>query len=511
MFNELKVVIDEVEVDFEFSYSSDNNTRDIREDIQDELFDIDEKLASNYEKIDDLDIEINKLTNHSDQLDNIIAVCSGVLAGIIDSLWVGEFSLERGTDWGYEKSNSFVKKIAKWQGYKGDDLQGAIRHLEKKFPFASDSNTMEFGGARQHHLRDFAHHPTILGLAFSLLTQFTGKSYGTSTNGMFLIVNVGNTDFIGKDIYQKIVFGTVKWFFHLVSDMAGSSNSPGAGTGLPGPLLAFVKKISALPFFNNGDTGFNDLSKWCSKLFNGTLFSERDENGRLIKESIKPFDFRAEIGLGYELLRQTIPVIINECIVRGFYFIRRLVGEIKEKRINKISELNLIDWKKTLPWNNRTIVRMLTISTTTFTIIDLGDAAIRGAFKSKGNKVVFVKEFLLRVNFVGVGRVVLAVGTDVYMGYNKNKLRDKRIYIFSEQLHLLNAKIYYKQADTWQAASKAENSINEVYSMMEKTSAIFVESYNANRKSMKNIEKYKDGIEDKNPRLIDKITNILNE
>lgn len=65
-----------------------------------------------------------------------------------------------------------------------------MKALEKRFPIPSDGNTPDFGGGLQHHLRDFAHHPTIVGLAFSLLTQFTEKSYGTDVNGVFLVVDV---------------------------------------------------------------------------------------------------------------------------------------------------------------------------------------------------------------------------------------------------------------------------------------------------------------------------------
>lgn len=41
--------------------------------------------------------------------------------------------------------------------------------------------------------------------------------------------------FIGKDVPTKILFGTLVWFFHLVSDVAGSSSSVGksGGTGIP--------------------------------------------------------------------------------------------------------------------------------------------------------------------------------------------------------------------------------------------------------------------------------------
>ena len=46
-------------------------------------------------------------------------------------------------------------------------------------------------------------------------------------NGVFLVVDVPEKSkpFIGKDVPQKILMGTITWFFHLVSDVAGSSST----------------------------------------------------------------------------------------------------------------------------------------------------------------------------------------------------------------------------------------------------------------------------------------------
>ena len=87
---------------------------------------------------------------------------SGVLCGILDVLWVGEFNLERGREIASDKVESFVKKVAKLTGCESDDLGASVKHLEKLFPIPSDGNTPDFGGGLQHHLRDFAHHPTIV-------------------------------------------------------------------------------------------------------------------------------------------------------------------------------------------------------------------------------------------------------------------------------------------------------------------------------------------------------------
>lgn len=145
------------------------------------LDDIENRIQTNQQQINKLNKEIDRLTNHADKLDYTIAVASGLICGLIDSFFVGEFSLTDCTQWGTTKVNSFVTSVAQKQGYKGNSLEGAIRYLENKFPIPADSATNIFGGARQHHLRDFSHHPTPIGLLFSLLTQFTGKVYGTNT------------------------------------------------------------------------------------------------------------------------------------------------------------------------------------------------------------------------------------------------------------------------------------------------------------------------------------------
>ncbi|MCT2534750.1 hypothetical protein NYQ66_03020 [Aquibacillus koreensis] len=507
---DIRVVDDDFEVEFGLELIKNADELDPRDSLLDEIAnkssEVKDKLIHNNERLDELNSEIDRLTNHADGLDYIVAVGSGVLAGVIDSLWVGEFSLERGSDWGKEKVDKFVVKVAQMQGYEGDDIEGAIRKLEG-FGAPSDSNTMDLGGSLQHHLRDFAHHPTLVGLIFSMLTQFTGKAYGTDTNGLFKVVDVKDKKLIGKDIPQKFLFGTVYWFFHMVSDMAGSSSTPGAGTGLPGPLLSLAKELSVLPFFQNMKVGEHSLSEWISKLFNGTLLAKRDADGRIV-EQVR-FDLRAELGVMYELGRQAIPVIINECIVRGFYFIRRLAMEIKEKDIRQFRELNRVDWDRVKPFKNRTIVRMLTIATGTFTAVDMVDAAIRGGLKSGGNAALFAKEFLLRVNFVGVGRFAIAVSSDVFMGVKRSGVRNERMMIMGEQLHLKNAQIFYKQAEMWIAAEKTEDTINEVIAFMENTTIYFMNALEDNSRSLEKIGSYKASIEENDSALLDEINDIL--
>lgn len=366
----------------------------------------------------DLDNKIDLLSSQADVADYLISIGSGMLCGVLDILWTGEFDLARGRELGSNAIDTFVKQTAKLLGCKDDDIKNCVRFLEDKFPIPSDGNTPDFGGGLQHHLRDFAHHPTVIGLMFSLLTQFTYKSYGTDTMGTFIVVDVPESSrvFIGKDTAEKIIYGTIIWFFHLVSDMAGSKSTAGisGGTGIPGPILSMAKELAALPLFKDIKVQDKSLSQFISKIFNGTLFAQYDEKGKIIKETVVKFDLRGELGLMAELGRQAIPVIANESIVRTFYFIRRLAMEIRDKKIS--SEKCAIDWKRVRPVNSPTLTRMLTIATGVFTSLDVADAII-------------TQKYFVAVNYIGVGRFAVALENEAVWALKRRNIgRIKEMY-----------------------------------------------------------------------------------
>ena len=367
--------------------------------------------------IHELNQEIDMLSSHADQVDLMVAAASGILCGAMDVFLVGGFDLDRGRGVANDGAQKFVKQVAKLQGCKKDDLKACVEFLERNYGMASDGNTPGFGGGLHHHLRDFAHHPTIVGLVFSLLTQFTEKSYGTDEAGNFLILNVEEKSkkFIGEDVPHKILNGTIIWFFHLVSDMVGSGGTvmKSGGTGIPGPILALAKELSVLPMFRDLKVKDNTLSVMISKLFNGTLLAQHDEHGRIIKDTAIRFDLRGELGVAVELGRQALPVVANECIVRVFYMIRRLAMEIKRVSPRKLDDFKKISWNAIKPAGNPTIARMLTVSTGVFVAIDVGEA-------------VATQKYWVNINYVGVGRFALAIGGDVSWCLKQRKVKEVR-------------------------------------------------------------------------------------
>lgn len=361
-----------------------------------------------------LDSQIDMLSSKADKWDYLLAVGSGIACGMMDILWTGDFSLAEGRNISAQQIDNLVKKTAKILGCESDDLKNCVKFLEDKFPIPADGSASDFGGGLQHHLRDFAHHPTIIGLIFSLLTQFTFKSYGTDLNGNFIMVDVPDKSkiFIGEDIFSKIVNGTIIWFFHLISDMSGSRSTVGlsGGTGIPGPILSIAKEMSVIPFFKNFKKDDMSISLFLSKLFNGTLLAKHDENGKIIPDSIVKLDLRGEMGFVVELEKQIIPVIANECIVRTFYMIRRLAQQIKQVDIKSIDDFKKVRVNEIFPINSPTLARMLTVATGVFTTLDVSDAVI-------------TRKYWVSVNYVGIGRFTLALGNEMVWALKRRDIK----------------------------------------------------------------------------------------
>lgn len=215
-------------------------------------------------------------------------------------------------------------------------------------------------------------------------------------------------------------------------------------------------------------------------------------------------DFRTEMAFTYELKRQSIPIMINEILVRAIFFIRRFWMELKTK-----GEISSINWRNIIPYKNRTLTRMLTISVGTFTATDIADAAIRGAKNSGGNGAVFLSQFILRINFVGIGRFAIAIGSDVKMGIERNNLRDERIKLLNEELNLMNAKTFYLQAGVWVQVQELDLLITECENNILKTVKQYNTSQELIRQDFEIIDDKIKVIRELNPNLAKKMKRIL--
>lgn len=411
------------------------------ESINSEMVEVEDELNDINDNLRELEGQAGRYTNEADLFDCTMAVASGLLCGFMDSFFVGEFDFAELKADSNKQVNKFIEFYARKRGYKGEKgLAGAICFLEKKFPVEQDNVWKGLGisSTRLHHLEDFAHHPTILGLVSSIAVTFF-RIAEFDRNGQFrmVLLETGKKDLakiwapivisgvlrwlvylaeskytqktskeLPKPIHKLIVALSYSpaiievlkvadnWFGHFVSDMGGSKGTSGGGMGIPGIFISFLKEASSLPFLNN-----TQLPKYVSDLY-----------------SKDKWDFRSETAIMNYAGKQVVPVILNELLVRIFYFIRRLILEYR-----KTDSWQNVDWSNVVPWRNRTITRMMTVASGTFVAIDATDAAIRAAAKSGGEPSLFFGDMVLRINFVGIGRFAVAIGADTYMGYRLHR------------------------------------------------------------------------------------------
>ena len=375
-----------------------------------------EVVSSKLEK--NLD-SLNKLTPECDKTDYILSACSGALCGVIDVFLVGkpgESPVGEITDMWFANRTEDFARLCGWTGDKGN-LTSAIRYLEKKFKIPYDQNGigdiakgLKDLTPTNHHFKSLGHNPTILGLFFSILDQFTNTSHFVSEGELITFSKFdGDFHLEGKDLPSKLFCGFTNWFGHLISDMSGSSSSKGRGMGIPSPFWSWTNDIIAIKKKLNLPVGEFDKSI----------------NELALDIYKQGYDVRFQAA-------QAIPVFVNELLVRFIYSIRRLVRYFSMTKKDDRS-FSLL-WKSCEPFSNATIKRMLTVAHGTFCVIDAGDAIARGF--ATGGSSFNVTEFVLRLNIVGIGRFTISLYGETSRGLKRNDIKEDIIILKREKLIL---------------------------------------------------------------------------
>jgi len=323
-----------------------------------------------------------------DKVDYALAASAGALCGLMDIFLVAKPGESPA---GYLADEWFLNRtadFAKLYGWDGE--RPVIQFLEEKFnvPYdqrgAGDAASSVTGVTpTNHHFKSMGHNPTILGLYFSILDQFTNQSHFVSGSELIALQDAnGKFQLQGDSVPAKLYCGFSNWLGHLISDVSGSSGSKGRGMGIPSPFWTWTNDIIALK--------------------------------RQLRIPVSQFeDYISELALrlytkGYDIRFQTaqaIPVIVNELITRLLYAARRLVNYTvtTDQRQRSIQAM----WEACEPFSNATVKRMLSVAHGTFCMMDLCDAMMRSSIAGGG--AVDATEFLLRLNIIGLGRFTISL------------------------------------------------------------------------------------------------------
>lgn len=300
-----------------------------------------------------------------DKYDYMIAGTCGLIGGLIDIFFVGapgEGALAKMAD---DFTDGIVQKFAKANGWKGanegkDPTASAIGFLERQFKVNYDHrHGGDVGGAfrmtaSNHHIKNLAHSPDLVGLFFSLLAQFTSTAHFVD-NGKLITIDTETFELQGSNFVSKLFAGFTNWLGHLFSDMAGSSGALGRGSGIPMPFY------SLLQFVNVGEFGQHRQS--------------------FATVAVKVFEQGYDLRHGMAL---SIPVLVTELLTR-------IMWSAKQAFYHSKPLLQCLPSA-----NNPELRRMLMVAHGSLCLIDAADAAVR----SYGDIV----GFMLRSNLVAWAR-----------------------------------------------------------------------------------------------------------
>jgi len=375
----------------------------------------------------DIDAELEKVeqalksyTCTASMLDYSVAVISGIIAGFIDAFVVGETPLiQAGQAPVSEQLMEVVKKVLAKDALK-DKAASPVMHrpVQKGIP------------AMIPELQKIASQANPLGMLASVLVQIGQGGMLNNKNNKIQMFPDGVS---GDDgiilIVAAAILGILKWLSSISSDENNQDNS---GIKFKS-LLKLCELIRTAPAFS---AVVNAAEKWQKQLpnemKNATKGSDSDMGPKKaflsffmmlgnvpelkntnLQKVVKTVQKGKQLGLNEipiirSLTRQAFPVLINEIVVRSFFFAARLAKELKANE-----DISSINWENVIPLGNRDIDRMMALSTMTLSVSDTVDAAIHAAIDSCGNSVLFATRFVTRFNYVAAGRAAVAVVKEI--------------------------------------------------------------------------------------------------
>lgn len=424
---------------------------------------MDQQINDMKRDIEEYDKDIYRLTSHATLLDYSLSVASGILAGFLDIIFTKNLDLS--------SPSSLINGVAtEFSGEPISSTKEAINVLNNGLNASSSINNLYL-----------ASQASLIGLVFSIIGALTGSKILYTKNDEVKVEHVKPV--IDASLFSGVFYGTIAWICHLISSKASLEANIPAGL----KNLVFDATNSGLKVKGN------DLYQ-------------------AINNNIDSSSLNA-ISTGLNTLKllgsQALVVGINEAVVRAVFFIREFFKEVKQKNIKSVKELGKVDFKKTVPFNSRTVARMISVSLATMMAIDICDASIEAAIKSDGNKALFASNLAIRINFIGVGRIILAISTELYMAKSLKKKRNERISLVSDYVTLLGRKIYCIQDDVWKECHKASEVIESVKQVAADTILMASSELDKTKESLENIEKTVDDAFKKNENLKKDIKDIL--
>ncbi len=378
-----------------------------------------------------VDADFSSSIDEKDYSYYAVAAASGLLTGVLNQFDFFAKNTSQSDSQNEKKRKDNIVKAAKAIGCSKSDYKDAITFIrERMVPFVTEEIEKEYDDGLKKCVTILSNHPTVVGLAFSILAQFSGEKCILDTDDISS-EKVPEYYVIGKNNTEKIILGFLYWVFNLSVDIALSKRPLLDDMRIPKAHIKALKGLLNLPLFETVPCDYESaeeiFSKWIQSIF-GEAPADIDE------EKNPELNLEEKLNTLKNAYESSTMVMINESITRAFYLIKKLSAEIREKDVRTLADLEKVNPENILPFNNRLISRMIVISSGCFAGINVASATAKAVAKGKKDRVDFARTLLTEIDIAGVGRFIFACvadskywGDDLKVVLNRKEKSNKKI------------------------------------------------------------------------------------
>ncbi len=365
-----------------------------------------DESAQTADETDFVDVEYEEHVEEAEKVYYAVAAASGLLTGALSTIHLKKKHIDTIKELKEKQWKPIIVKVSNLAGYKKKDYNGAIHFLIDRAVRVADQN-----GKKKESLTVLAEHPSLAGLIFSLLTQYSNKQIILSSDGIISYQKLPDYYTVGHTNAEKIVCAVLYWMLSLAEDEAVSARRVLDDSGIPKELLREFKKFINLPFMKTIPSNYEQaerlFSQWLSRTIRGAeLFSEQESEDKM--DNIMFRLMRSALGIADD----SFMVLMNECIVDAMYMVLRICTVASEQKLTTFAQFLDIPAVDIFPKEGKVLSRMNLIASASFAAINIAGATLKGIKNKKVGGRPFSQTFFTEINIVGVGRFIFACAAD---------------------------------------------------------------------------------------------------
>ena len=353
-----------------------------------------------------VDAEFDSNISESDKAYYTIAAASGVLTGVLSMLHLNAEQLKSIEEFKEKEWKPIIINVANFIGYKKNDYNGASKYLVNHAV-----KTIEKNEKTKELMTVLSQHPSLAGLVFSTIAQFSGNAVVISESGVIKHQKLPDYYAVGETNSEKIVCAFFYWLFSLAANEAESKRHIIDELGVSKDLIKKIKEFANIPFLKNIPSEYQDaevkFSAWLEKILKDVNISDEQLVGNE-QDGLWINIMRVALNLAED----SFPVLINECIIRGLYMVVRICSIVKEQHISTFDELAEIPALDIVPLKGKAVSRMCLIGSASFVSANIASAVLKAVKEKKVNGRNFADTFFAELNIAGVGRFLFACAAD---------------------------------------------------------------------------------------------------